>query len=479
MRILFLVPPPLDGCPAAERIFGCNYGIYPQPNLFVLYPATVLKRLGHEVAVLDFPIRRGTRRDFDKFTRTQRFDIVFFHTVFLSRRTDLAARDLLRAHCPATKYVFTATEPSADPSAFVAADSVVIRGEPESVAGAVVDALAAERGFSGVRGVSWLDSGRLVNEPAAEVLADLDALPFPDRTLLGAATGYHNPKLSRQPFTTMVASRGCPHACYYCVPNSQSFAREIEFKREHGGHKPPVRQRSAANVVAEFRALAESGYRAISFVDDQFLWAPERTFEICEGLAGSGVEWSCLARSDRLQDPAIARAMGRAGCRYVDIGIESFHQPILDYIGKELKVETVYTAVENLRAAGVEPELNVLLGSCPLETHETMEKTFKELVKLDVDYVLFSVCTPFPHTRFNEVAKREGWMIKPRYEAIDPIKQSFISYPHLTRDQLEKALRSMYRRFYFRPRYLWRRLRQVRGPRDMLNKVRAALSILR
>ena len=67
MKILFLTPPPLDGALPAERIFGCNYGIYAQPNIFILYPATILKNAGHEVVCLDFPVTGQTRGDFERF----------------------------------------------------------------------------------------------------------------------------------------------------------------------------------------------------------------------------------------------------------------------------------------------------------------------------------------------------------------------------------------------------------------------------
>jgi radical SAM superfamily enzyme YgiQ (UPF0313 family) len=258
-----------------------------------------------------------------------------------------------------------------------------------------------------------------------------------------------------------------------------SFAREIEYKREKHSGKPPVRLRSPENVIWEFTQLAEAGYRSISFIDDQFVWGSKRTLEICEGIEHLGVEWSCLSRADMLQDEKIVRAMGQAGCRYVDVGIESFNQEILDYIGKDCKVESLYQAVRNLKEAGIEPELNILLGSCPLETTETIRKTFRETLRLDVDYVLFSICTPFPYTKFHAKALAEGWMIKKEYEPVDPIKESFISYPHLTKGQLDRIVRQLYIRFYFRPSYILKRLQRLKGFKDFFNKLKAALTIFR
>jgi len=478
MKILFLIPPPLDGSPPAERIFGCNYGIYNQPNIFILYPATILKLAGHGVTFMDLPANGKTSADFKLFCKNQDFDVIFFYSVFLSKRTDILARNMIHSWNPRTKYVFMATEPTGNPNDFIDKNSIVIRGEPESRILPIIECLEQGKSLDGIDGISYVKSGKMIHQGGYSVVEDLDSLPFPDRTLLDSVY-YHNPKLSYQPFTTMIASRGCSFNCYYCVPNSLSFAREIEYKRENHSGKPPVRLRSSENVITEFTQLAEKGYRSISFIDDQFVWGSKRTQEICEGIEPLGVEWSCLSRADMLQDKKVVRAMGRAGCRYVDVGIESFNQEILDYIGKDCKVDALYTAVRNLKEAGIEPELNILLGSCPLETTDTIERTFQETLRLDVDYVLFSVCTPFPYTLFHDKAMAEGWMIKSEYEAIDPIKESFISYPHLTKRQLDRIIKQLYIRFYFRPSYILKRMRKLKGLKDFFNKLKAALTILR
>ena len=72
----------------------------------------------------------------------------------------------------------------------------------------------------------------------------------------------------------------------------------------------------------------------------------------------------------------------------------------------------------------------------------------------------------------------EGWMIKSEYEAIDPIKESFISYPHLTKRQLDRIIKQLYIRFYFRLSYILKRLRKLKGFKDFFNKFKAALTIL-
>jgi anaerobic magnesium-protoporphyrin IX monomethyl ester cyclase len=474
VKVKFLVPPALDGKPAAERIFGCNYGIYHQPNLFVLYPATILKNSGFYVEIHDFVESKETEADFRNSIKDHPFDIYVFYTVFLSKKTDLIARDIIKKLQPGAFFIFMGTEATSEPEIFLDEKSVVCRGESESTIQQLSEALEKEISFSSIKGISWMRRGEVFHNLPQELISDLDALPFPDRAMLKGAR-YFNPKLSRMPFTTMVTSRGCSYRCYYCVPNSQSFSSEIEYKNVYN-RKPPVRLRSAKNVIEEFRLIKQQGYRSVSIIDDQFVWGDQRIIEICRGIENLGLEWSCLARVDRLKNAELIAAMSRAGCRYIDIGIESFAQEILDDIGKDAKVDDVYAVVGLLKKYGIEPELNILIGASPLETKDTIAYTFKCLKKLDVDYVLFSICAPFPHTLFQEKAKQQGWMIVPEYQAIDPMRESLISYPHLTNVEMESIIKQLYIRYYFRPSYLVKRLKKIKGFSDLGNKIKTAVN---
>ena len=479
MKITFLVPPALDNKLPAERVFGCNYGIYSQANIFMLYPATVLQKADYDVVVKDCVAERMNKDSFIQYIKKDDSAIYVFYTVFLSKNTDLSARELIREHRPQTKFIYLATEPSSHPGDFVAADTCVIRGESEEIICELVSVLEKEGDLKNIAGVSFLCQGKVANNPPRQEITELDVIPFPDRDLIDSNC-YHNPKLSKTPATTMVTSRGCAYSCYYCVPNSLSFAREIEHRTySRDWSKPPVRLRSSQNVIAEFGYLHQKGYKAVSVLDDQFVWNTKRALDICAGIERYNFEWCCLARADHVNNEDLVAAMAAAGCRYVDIGVESFIPEILEDIKKDMDIKSVYESVQLLKKYGIEQELNILLGSSPLETEETIAYTLEQVKKLDVDYVLFSICTPFPCTEFNAIAKEKGWMIEPEYRAIDPIKESFVSYPNLSKEKLETIIRRAYYGFYFRPGYIWKRMRQIEDAKDLLNKIKAALSILR
>ena len=118
----------------------------------------------------------------------------------------------------------------------------VVRNEGEHSFLALVDCLAGEGRLQDLKGVSYLQDGRLFRTPDAPPIADLDALPFPARDLLPLK--LYKEKMNGRPMTTMVTSRGCPFNCEFC--SSSQFmgvgwrARSAESIIDGGG--PAVQQ---------------------------------------------------------------------------------------------------------------------------------------------------------------------------------------------------------------------------------------------
>lgn len=471
MKITFLTPPSLDNNPPAERVFGCNYGIYPIPNIFILYPAAVLEEDGHKVVFIDGPIENWDRKKLIKFLEMDDSDIYAIYTVFLSEKTDLQLHNLIRKIKNDMSIIFFGPQPTYRPEHYLKDENTfIIRGEPELTFKELVNELVNGRSLNKIDGISYKVNGKIIHNKPRNIIENLDILPFPARHLVKKDL-YYNPKLNKKPFTAMLTSRGCSHRCYYCVPCSNSFVRELEWKKYYH-QKPRVTLRSPKNIAEEFEFLKEDGYKSVSILDDQFVWGEKRTVEICNRIKNIGIEWGCLSRADHLNEN-IVKAMAKANCKYVDIGVESFDQKILDYIKKDMKVETIFKAVKLLKKYGIDTKLNILLGSCPLETKETIEKNIEIAKKLDADVVMFGACTPFPGTEFYEIAKKKGWIVTGDYIPVDPQKKSIISYPHLKNTEIEKLLRKANRKFYLRLDFLTRKAIEKKSFRNIKNGFKA------
>lgn len=463
MKLTFIIPPCFDHKQPAERTAGCTRVVYLAPNIYELTVAALLEsNPADEVRYRDFVYNRTSEEEFERFFKDDDSDIYLIWTVNLSITTDLSAIATLRRHRPETPVIMMGPGPTHFVKRCLADSHVyVVRGEPEETVAELVECLRRGEAPEGIRGVSYLGAdGRIVNNPPRPLIRDLDALPFPARHLLGRQS-YHNPKLKTGPYTTVVTSRNCPYKCIYCVPSSLTFAREIEYHNEHG-RKPTIGFRSPESVGREIAGLAAEGYHAVGFMDDNFIWNEERTAAICEIMRRHNMVWGCQARADAITEP-IARMLSESNCRYVDIGVESFNEDILKYIHKGESAEDIYRAVGLLRKYKVPVKLNVLIGSSPLETRETVRDTLRQAKKVGADQVMFNIVSPFPGTEYYRICKENGWLATDDYVPTDVQRESILNLPNLSSREMEKLLFRNNIGFFLSPRFIVRQLGRFRS----------------
>ncbi len=242
---------------------------------------------------------------------------------------------------------------------------VVLKGEAERSFPQLLDRVEAGRSPRDVDGVSVLEDGALVERPTA-VIQDLDALPFPDRTLLSGVEygyAYRDIPLTHGKFTTICSSRGCPFSCRYCSCATFSMRR--------------WRARSAGNVVEEIVGLQEGGYRSAVFVDDNFTLDRKRVVEICDLLQERRVRmrFYCEGRVDNAPIELL-RAMKRAGFDVIYFGVESVSDHVLKYYDKRISAERSRQAIWDAKRAGMLVIASFIIGA-PMESEEDILRTIR------------------------------------------------------------------------------------------------------
>ncbi|RMG04628.1 MAG: radical SAM protein [Nitrospirae bacterium] len=482
MKITLLVPPPSVRTKVPERVFGCTYSYYSMPQLPLLYVGAVLEKDEHEVKIKDFT-EGASYDDLKTFLQSDDSDVYIIHTVLLAESTDIKAAETIIDNTSAS-VVFFGPHPTLIPERFLFSNRCfVARGEPEYVVRDTVNAISKGR-FDSVRGLSYLKNGEIKENETFGVIENLDELPLPARHLVQDKGRYFNPKLKERPFTLMLASRGCSYRCYYCVPNAISWAREIEWRRFHNNRKPPVKLRSAASIIKEFKQIKAEGYRAVSIIDDMFLFGgKQRIFKICDGIKDLGISFGILARCEFVVDEDVVKALAEAGCKYVDLGVESLEQEVLNDIRKDLDVDMVKEAVKTLIKYGIEPKLNIMFGSSPKETKSSIEKTIRGVSELPINYCMFLIATPFPGTEFYEKALERKWAVEPDIHDLEntlsPTDKALVSYRHLSREDLQKSVKRANRLFYLRPRRIIYQLKTIRNLKDIIDIFKTGLKVIR
>ena len=142
-------------------------------------------------------------------------------------------------------------------------------------------------------------------------------------------------------------------------------------------------------------------------------------------------------------------------------------------MNKHLKLEQSKKFVENAHKAGLVVHGCFVLG-LPGETTETMEKTVKFALNLNIDTVQFSASMPFPGTEYYRICEENG-LIKARSweDWLDKGEQStVVEYPGLTKEEIEYYVDRGLKKFYFRPTYMVKYLLDTHSLSDLYRKIR-------
>jgi len=213
--------------------------------------------------------------------------------------------------------------------------------------------------------------------------------------------------------------------------------------------------------MAELEVLYEKyGYRAVCFVDDNFILDPQRAIEISERIIARKWDliWEAWSRVDSVvRHPEMIRAMARSGFCWTFIGFESGSQQVLDGYGKKTVIEDAHRAMRILRANNVQATGAFILGALN-ETTQTIDETIRFAKALNPRKAQFSILTPYPGTVLREQVRDRllgrNWG---KYTALDPV----VRLENLTPGQLSRRLLKAYASFYLRPRKASENLRNI------------------
>lgn len=472
VRVAFVVPPVvIDGEHPAERSSGCTRVVYPTPNIYELTVAAYVRDQGHQVSYFDC-VNRGWSMERLLKNLTD-IDICLIWTVNLSLYNDIRVSEIIHEHYAKMPILFLGPGSTYFRKEVLChSENIVVRGEPEETVIELLDAFSdgvLKDRLPDILGLSYLHDKEIRHTGMRPLMKSLDHLPLAARDL--TTTDYRNAKLKLSPYTTMVTSRNCPFKCIYCVPSSLTFAREIEF-RENFHRKPTIAFRSVEKIDEELRFLHECGYKAIGFVDDNFIWTEERTLHICASLKKYNMAWGCQARVDAITE-TIAKALGESNCHYIDLGVESFNDDILKYVNKGFTSTQIYEAIHLLQKYKVPIKLNILIGTSPLETEETIKDTIRKAKALKVDQVMINIVSPFPGTKFYDMAMENGWIEGGKYRPTDVQRNSILSYPHLSSKRMEQLLFRCNLSYFLSPRFILHHIGKYRSFKDFFHSLKA------
>lgn len=441
MKILLINPPwTIENKSIWSVIDSCA------PSQGLLYIAGTLLANKHEVSIID---ARAEQLDFEELKARLRSmesppDFIGLTATTRVINNALRSAEVCREVFPSAKIVFGGIHSTLRPEEVLANVFVdyVVRDEGESA----MNELVSGKPLQEILGLSYKVSGQFIHNDRRPFLENLNTLPLLPTHLLPVEK--YRPSLGaykRLPALNLVSARGCPGHCTYCY---QNFG-------------PRIRYQTAKRLLEEIKALQKNhGIKEISFCDDTFTAVRRNVLDFCQLIIDEKVDitWSCFSRVDCI-DREILQMLKRAGCHQVMYGVESADPQILLNINKRINLARVEEVVKMTKEVGINCRLAFMFGN-PGETEETMEKTLRYAIKLDPDVAIFNIATPYPGTEMYNWAKKEGYLKTEDWSKYN-LSQAIMELPTVSSGKVEEYYKKAFRKFYFRPGYIFRRLYKI------------------
>jgi radical SAM superfamily enzyme YgiQ (UPF0313 family) len=265
---------------------------------------------------------------------------------------------------------------------------------------------------------------------------DLAGRPFARRDLLPSRHFLTN--------NVFEATRGCVHACEFCVVPTAWGRRPLQ---------KPVHE-----VVADIR---QHGARKLIFIDLNLIADRAYAIALFTALVPLRLQWYGLA-TVLAADPELLALAQRSGCTGLLMGLESLSTANLKGSRKGFNSPERYaTVVERLHAHGIALQGCFVFGLDDDRT-DVFLRTAEFAVEAGIDLPRFAVVTPFPNTPLFRRLDAEGRILTRNWELYDA--QHVVFQPrHMSAQELADGVEAAWKHAYSY-RSIWRRVRSSPAP---------------
>jgi radical SAM superfamily enzyme YgiQ (UPF0313 family) len=208
-------------------------------------------------------------------------------------------------------------------------------------------------------------------------------------------------------------------------------------------------------VVEEMVHLHQRyGKSLFVFNENTFNWSRKRVEEFLEELGKSGLRihfWFQSRIKDILRDEDLVPEMKRLGLYEVMLGIESIQPDVLNRYEKQQSMEMAQKAIDILRKNKIMVMANIMVGDWN-DSKETIKEVF-QFVKSQSDFLVLTLTTPLPGTKYFEEAEQLG-RIRERdlgkYDFMHPVMDT----KFLSAEEVHHLQQAYLKKYYTQPRIL-------------------------
>jgi radical SAM superfamily enzyme YgiQ (UPF0313 family) len=308
-------------------------------------------------------------------------------------------------------------------------------GEGEQAILELCNSLASGKDGKEVHNLCMLRDGKVVKNPMASLVEDLDSLPFPD---IGFYFKY--PFFVNYTEMPVVTTRGCPWNCGFCY-NAQ---KQVIYK----GLGKYTRMRSPEKTIAELKErLKNKNIKSIILWDDIIGINKKWMKDFCENYAAEiRLPFFSSIRADLVNDYNLS-LLKKANCYCLSVGVES-GDPFLrnQILGKKLENETLLNAGKLMKKYGIKLRTSNMF-MLPEENLEKALRTVDLNQKMGAELPFAYILQPYPGTPIYDYIVRNKLLTDDFcFESLDPLG---ISYSSIKIDNTDN-IKTIYRLFYYR-----------------------------
>lgn len=445
------------------------------PPLGALYVLSYLEKhtSGHDLFFTDCVAEQITHESLKDVIKNIRPDVVGITSFTTSLMDIVISAQTIRAIVPDAHICMGGHHPISFP--YEAAqlkefDSIIV-GEGEYAFTDLVKALEAGDDITKILGVYTKDSIDELMDPSAKrdrrflpgmtvpaaYVDDIDDVPPPNRKFIKHIS-YHSTVGVSDNLATIITTRGCPYLCTFC---------NVPYKK--------YRQRDIDQVLDEVQECLDMGYDEFHFYDDLFNITAQKVTEFCEAIERRGMSftWDFRGRVNAVTRESLVLAK-RSGLRQISFGVETGTDEGLKALRKGTKIVQVEKAFKWCRELGIRTVADYMLGLPFEKGADDVWNNFNFLVKLQPDFAQFGILSLYPNTQAYDEAIAKGMIDGERWKefCLKPYKNMTVDHwtEFMPVEELTELHRALYRKFYFRPRFMLRSIFETRSLQEFKTK---------
>ena len=250
-----------------------------------------------------------------------------------------------------------------------------------------------------------------------------------------------------KPLTTILTAFGCPFKCSFCVSG------RIDWDT-----------RNIDNILEELSHVKRLGVKEIFFRDNVFGAKKKECSHLFNKMIENEYNFSWVADT-RVEyiDKDFASLMKKSGCHSLHMGVEVGSDQVRSNYNKKMRIDKIKDAFKICNEVEIQTVGYFILG-LPGEKASDIKQTIELAIELDCDYASFNNAIPIVGTDLRDKVIKDNLI--ENINDLDIYDGSFtpiIETKELTREEVNKLRSLALRKFYFRPRYILKRIKGVKN----------------